>query len=164
MHCGPFSPASVVDARNMGEAQWYPAADAINSDDQRAQAFVSFPGSQWTGKIKATGPNPAVIGDADTVTQVTVNVERKARNSGGNPVDFRASLYVGGVLQADNQADAVNAWPTTDTVKSYTFAVNLTGAQVKAADFGFALAAVTTGAKYTNLLSIDSITFEFEYS
>jgi len=162
MRSGPYSPQSANESRQAGESVWQNPNNILASDNTRAQAMLMYPGSQQSGKLNAMNPGSTEIPDAAAVTQVLVNVERSAGNSGGSPKDLRASLIIGGVLQADNQAKAA-VWPTSDSVVTYTFNVSLTGAQVKAADFGFSLSAITAGAKYQNVVRVDSVTFEFEY-
>lgn len=161
MHTGPLSPSSITNSVTAGEANWANPGNAVGSDNAKATALLSGM-QQQTGKLQAWNPNPTDIADSDTVAQVAVNVEKSAGSLAGSPVDLRASLYVGGVLQADNQA-AAGVWPTSDTVNTYVFAVNLTGAQVKASDFGFMLSAKASGSRFTNGVNVDNITFEFDY-
>lgn len=161
MHVGPLPPGSVSSIPSLGAQGWDTPSNAIGSDNVKTQAMVLYPGSRQTQILQAVNPNPADLADDAAVTKVTVNVERSANNSGGSPKDAIAKLYVGGILQSDDQSNT-NTWTTSDTVVSYVFAVNLTGAQVKSSDFGFGLAVGSSGAKYHNVVKVDSITFEFD--
>jgi hypothetical protein len=137
---GPSNASSFSsDAANGGTKVWSSPERAESSDDSkaRASAGASTGVSEYLKALSIA--DFSEIPDTAIVPQVVVEVEK---SSPGNAGDSEAKLVVAGVVQTDNQAEsAFFPWPASDAYSTYTFTVDLTGAQAKAADFGFVFAA-----------------------
>jgi hypothetical protein len=99
-------------------------------------------------RAKAQGFDFSAIPDGATIDGILVEIERRC--AAGAAKDYRVQLLdASGALVGDNKADTVNAWPGTDTVKSYGEATDKwnaspTVAMVKDADFGVVLSVQAT--------------------
>jgi hypothetical protein len=117
------------------------------SDPNDGEVWLQQPGGEWRYRELEVSIShleaafPAIT--CGTPTKVTVDVAHRAEYQDGASFvrDFVLSLTVGGVIQSMNLADAVS-WPTTQTVKSYEFTVNLpSAADFAAGDVGAVLKA-----------------------
>lgn len=161
---GPHN-ASVFanDAGNGATTDWLNPANAQASDNLYASTSpFGTGGGRLMRRLAATSVSGfSDIADDAVVSQILVEVERVANDGvSGGALDNEAALIVGGVVQDDNQSQ-VGHWPLVEGYASYAFAVNLTGAQVKAADFGFALGAVEISV---GTAQVDHIRFTATYA
>jgi hypothetical protein len=148
---GPFSFTSFSNDASVGDKAWITPGNTFD-DDGFFSVCSALPGGQSSNRHKSLAISGAeAIPDAANVSEITISVRRFA--AGGSANDTDAILVVGGVVQADNQKALT--WPSSEESIVYTFAVSLTGAQVKAADFGFVFRGENAGG--TPSLVIDSI-------
>jgi hypothetical protein len=155
---GPLAPAAVVDDASFGGAGWFPASNAISSDDLYAQ---TAPAGSPTHYLKATTfgfsiPAPALI------LGIEVLVERKSM--GGAIVDSRARIVKGGVIGTAERALG-GAWSTTETTVTYGSPSDLWGttwtpSDINNAGFGFALSV----DDMTDLALVDQVRIKVTYS
>ncbi|HSP98685.1 MAG TPA: hypothetical protein VL049_15800 [Candidatus Dormibacteraeota bacterium] len=135
---GPLSPAAVVDDSSFGGAGWFPASNAIASDDLYA---LAAPGMSPTHYLKATTFGFAIPAPAQ-IQGIEVFVERHAAL--GTIFDSRARIVKGGVIGTAERALGGN-WPSvTDATVTYGNPSDLWGETWTPADinnngFGFAL-------------------------
>jgi hypothetical protein len=168
------SPGTITnDASVLGPA-WANPGNVASSDDSYATISI-FEGSEPTQRIKATNFGFGIPEDA-TITGIVVEVERKAdKNKEGNVAgDLDAILIKAGVLQtdetgADDKADLISFWPTTDTIKSYGSSTDLWGntwtpADINDKGFGFALRAYLQANTSKRTASVDYIGINVYYT
>jgi hypothetical protein len=155
---GPLPPAAVVDDGSIGGAGWFPASNAILSDNQYAQAA---PAGSPTHYLKATNfgfsiPAPAAI------LGIEVLVERKSTS--GTIADSRARIVKGGVIGTAERAQP-GAWSTTESTVTYGTPSDLWGetwtpADINSTGFGFALSVDDS----TDLALVDQVRIKVTYS
>lgn len=110
------------------------------------------------------GDSGGVPADA-TINGITVTIKRR-RQGTGSVVDSVVRLVVGDVMVGDNKAKASN-WPTSAEEASYgggadTWGLTVTAAQIRASDFGVALA-VTQPASGASA-EVDSGTIRVQFN
>lgn len=150
------------DPANAGIHAWNNPANAQADDDAVADTGVMGIAAN-SEYLKGLNPGfPGVPNTAD-VTEVRVRVRRHESLGAGTLEDQEAKLVVGGVVQVDNQAK-VGGWPLAEEETVYTLAVALTGAQIRAADFGFVLSGVETTGVGAVTGNVDSMTIEADWS
>ena len=132
-----LSPGTVVNDSSFGDVAW--GAGTLNnckvSDDSYTTVSVGaiIPNSNY---LKPTN-YASTIPDGSTGITVVLNLER---SGGSNLKDARIRLVVGGVI-GSTEYKVVGNWPGTDAVQAYDFsAENPTPAQIRASDFGVAIA------------------------
>ena len=149
----------MVDDASFGGASWFPAANAIASDDMWA---VTAPGGSPTHYLKATNFAFAIPAPAQ-ILGIEVLVER--HSSVGTIFDSRARIVKGGVIGTAERALA-GTWPTvTDATVTYGSPSDLWGetwtpADINGAGFGFALS-VDDNA---DAAAVDHISIRVSYS
>ncbi|MFN8644166.1 MAG: hypothetical protein U0802_21860 [Candidatus Binatia bacterium] len=151
---GPLGPGAVVDDGSFGGASWFPATNALTSNDLWAQVA---PAGSPTHYLKATNyafsiPSPAQI------LGIEVQVER--HSALGSIHDARARIVKGGVVGATDRS-LPGAWPVApDTTATYGGPSDLWGttwtpADVNASNFGFALSVTdSTDAAFVDYIAI----------
>ncbi len=113
----------------------------------------------WKGLLLS---DTGVIPDTDLVTGVKVEIERKL-NGPYAIRDYQLFIVVGGaILGVVNHADTASNWPTVEAYKSYgidgdTWGKTLTGADVKAADFGVYLVIKNNDGDFSGTAYIDHV-------
>ncbi len=155
---GPLSPGAVVDDASFGGAGWFPAANAIASDNMYAQ---TAPGGSPTHYLKATNfgfviPSPAIV------LGIEVLVER--HSAVGTIFDSRARIVKGGVVGTAERALGP-VWPLTDATVTYGTPADLWGTTWTPADinnpgFGFALSVDDN----VDTAAVDHISIQVTYS
>lgn len=159
---GPNLVTSGTDDSAVGTVAWNNPGN-ITADDA-THATLTFGGPGVTSHY-LKGLNPGFTAVSGTISSVQLDIERNWNALGSGVDDSTVSLVVGGVLVGPNKA-AVGAWPTSDTVQSYTWSIpadtTLTPAQAKAADFGAVLSVTGSGA--TNVASVDFFKFTVTYT
>lgn len=145
---GPNSPSSVVDDSSYGTIAWSNPSYAQASDDQWAQApNNSSPAA--THYLKATDFGFSIPSGA-TIDGILLQIERHKGNL--DVKDARVRLVKGGVVQsAEDKADTVNSWPTSDTYKSYGGSSDLwsntwSPSDINSSGFGAVLSAGIAGS------------------
>lgn len=142
---GPANFATFSSDNAVGTVAWTNASNAQTSNNSRAQAAALSGLEQVSQYLKCLNASTDLsdIPDDDVVTAIQIRIERHRTGGGTTTVsDNAVRLVVGGVVQSDNQAQE-GTWPNgTDGAVTYDFeGLALTGAQVKASDFGVVLAA-----------------------
>jgi hypothetical protein len=115
----PYNPSSVVsDSSNGGTVSWASPLNATTSDNQYATSAGATGALSYYLKATNFGFN---IPATNTIVGIVVEIERKSSipPSGTGVVDNTVKLVKGGTVVGDNKADTANAWPTSDTYKSY---------------------------------------------
>ena len=106
------------------------------------------PGDDFTTHyLTVTGLASKVPNDA-TITDLVITVARKGSATPTlsiKTVDARASLMFGGVVQVEDQKDALTPYPAAEAEADYTFTTLPTVAQANAETFGFAIAFTVFG-------------------
>jgi hypothetical protein len=139
---GPNDPAVVVSDACVVGAAWFPAGNAVSSNDLYAQVS---PAGVPTQCLKATDYGFAIPSPAE-ITGIEVAIERHA-SAAGTITDSSVKIVKGGVITGTDHADTINTWPSTDGVAVYGGSGDLWGetwtpADINAAGFGAALSAV----------------------
>ncbi|MBX3023938.1 hypothetical protein KF840_03415 [bacterium] len=135
---GPLSPATAVDDASFGGAGWFPAANAISSDNQWASVT---PAGSPTHYLKVTTFGFSIPAPAQ-IQGIKVFVER--HSAVGTVFDARARIVKGGVIGSADRALPGN-WPMgSDVTVSYGGPADLWGttwtpADINSNGFGFAL-------------------------
>ena len=135
------SPGTIVSDASFGSVPWSNPGNASASDDSRATSALTGVDAN-SEYLKATnfGFDTDVPVGA-TITEYTVSVERSA-NAVDRLKDGRLRAVIGGVIGSNDYANVVN-WPDSDAVQTYNLLSDgPTAAQVRASDFGCALAAL----------------------
>lgn len=160
---GALAFTAAADAEGIGTATWTNPTNCLTGGDA-AWATDGAAGGVTTHYLQATaltGAALASVGDTDTVSQVQISVIRQKQGPGltSGILDNRACLIVDGTVVTANNQKNLSAWSNTSETITYTFSgLSLTGAQLKASNFGFALAADTNWTAGGNVIAaVDSI-------
>jgi hypothetical protein len=119
------TPATFSDDSSTGTEVWASPGNAAASDNSYTTVVVNGTTKPFSHYLKGLmGGNAFSLAAGDTPTLMTVDIERsKPAADFGDVRDVNVLLVKAGVIQSDNQADTLNDWPETDTVKSYTFSL-----------------------------------------
>jgi len=153
---GPFLFTTGADDAAVGTLAWTTPENALADDSSNA---IGPANTGTTHYLKVTGPTGvSSLPDSASITQIRVDIERRdiARTSASR--DSEVKLVVGGSVQSDNQGELVATWPSSMGVRTYTFAVSLTGAQFKASDFGVVLSALIFNSVQVDYIRVKDIT------
>lgn len=141
--------ATFADDNAVGSAVWASPGNALASDNAYASTFFPGAGGQShylkaTNSAYATGSNTLVIGS--TINFIDYNVERSKVAGAANVRDlFLYSVEAGFIISANNYADTLTDWGTSDAVVAHTQNTNLpSAATILASNWGFVLACQNT--------------------
>lgn len=147
---------------NPGNAQTQNDTDATNP------VTVAFPDNA-SSYLKALNYGDfSSIADGATIDLVTVYIRRKLTASGAQTVnDHVVKLVKGGTVSGNNKADLVTDYTDSYSIITYSYTpaqwgVTLTGADVKATDFGCVFSCKVT--EFCSGVSVDHIYMEITYS
>lgn len=148
------------DNSNGGFGNWImPSRVSISDDMHTMYATIGSFLSPYLTVLSV--PDFSVIPDSANVSDIILRVEKHA-NKLDMSFDDEIVLVVDGTIQTDNQK-LLTAWPLSDTVFIYHFYVTLTGAQIKAVNFGAAIsvqhidptmAGITSSIDHVNFTAI----------
>ena len=162
------SPSSCSTQTGVGTVAWATPLDAVSSNNIYATAS-NVRGNVTTNYLNCTGFNFSAVPAGAVITGITVYAER--RTSGGTIRDRFVYLIKGGTIStAFNAATATN-YPTTDTIEAHGGPSNMWGtswseAEVKAVNFGVALASYNVSTTSTNnrTVRVDHIQVRVDYT
>lgn len=169
---GPVSvtlnPSNCVNVAGIGTQAWGTPANAYTSND--AYATVSLNDFQVSEYLRCTGYGFAIPPGA-TILGVTVNVERRASNTGIRDAAMRLVRDVAGVatIQATDRSTLTN-YTTADVIEAHGGAADLWGgawtpADINLANFGAAFASQKPGAAgWTRTVSVDHMPIRVTYT
>lgn len=160
------SPANCANQGGIGSEAWVSPNNAVASDESQASATVDGTTSNY---LRCVGYAFALPAGA-TILGIEVRIERKAnRDSNGGSQDAAVRLVKAGAVQpADRSTGAV--YPLVDTVQTHGTPTDLwgttwTAAEVNAADFGAAFAAVKPSANGpAHVVTVDHIAITVHYT
>jgi hypothetical protein len=165
---GPRYPTTVLtEVGPSGGNDWTDAAFVASNDTAEATITApTFDAGDTSYRLKATNFGfDAVIAAGDTITGITVEIERDA--PAGTASDNEVRLYDStGTLVGDNKASATS-WPTTPAIATYgsssdTWAASLDAADIRSSGFGVSLI-VNADANNTDI-GVDFIRVTIEYT
>ena len=146
----------------VGSVDWNNASNALTDNSSYAD---STPGTgNQSYYLWLTNPNPTEIGDSDTIDAIRVRIRRDA--SVNNRISWNTiRLVVAGSVSGDDNVISGN-WSTASTTDtagdlvSDAWGLSLTGSDVKASNFGIAVAINGAGSAQGRVEFAD-ITFEY---
>ncbi|MDP1681220.1 MAG: hypothetical protein Q8L39_05535, partial [Burkholderiales bacterium] len=160
------SPTTCASIAGIGTVAWSNPARAISSNNSYATATVD---GTTTRYLQCTGYNFAIPTGA-TINGITVSVERRSnRITDGGSKDAAMRVVKAGVIGATDRSTATT-YTTADVIEAHGGAADLWGdawtpAQINAANFGAAFAAIkanAAGASHT--ISVDHVRITIDYS
>lgn len=167
---GPNSPGTVVDDATVGTVAWTNPDNAKVSDNVYATALD---GAVTTHYLKASNLGFAIPAGA-TINGIVVEIERAGYDLGGGVLVKDSAVRIikaDGTVGTTNKGDTVNAWPVTDTYKTYGSSSDLwgetwTSADINDVDFGVVLSALLTetGPEGPNFANVDHIRITVYYT
>ena len=163
------SPAAAGDCSSqggLGAVAWTSPGSAISSNDAYASASVD---GQTTNYLRCMNYGFSVP-FGSTILGIEVRVERKSdRTSNGGSRDAAVRLVKGGAIQATDRSSA-SIYTIADQVETHGGPADLWGttwtpAEINAADFGAAFAAIKPSASGPpHLITVDHIAITVYYS
>lgn len=147
----------------VGSVDWTNPSNAL-TDDSTYASVVTGTGNQ-SYYLWLTNPNPTEIGDSDTIDAIRIRMRRDA-STNNRVEDYEIRIIVAGVVSGDNKADTVTKWGVVSTTITYgdlasdVWSLTLTGADVKASNFGFAVSIEGAGGAEGRVEFVD-VTFEY---
>ncbi|MCR4304740.1 MAG: hypothetical protein NUV63_11050 [Gallionella sp.] len=169
---GPVSvtlnPLNCVNVAGIGTLAWATPANAVSSNN--AYATVSLNDFQVSNYLRCTGYGFAIPAGA-TILGVTVNVERRASNTGIRDAAMRLVRDVAGTpaIQATDRSTPTN-YTTLDVIEAHGGAADLWGgiwtpADINLANFGAAFASQKPGtAGWARTVSVDNMPIRVTYT
>lgn len=160
------SPASCASQGGIGSEAWVSPNNAFASDESHASATVDGTTSNYLRCVGYAFAIPAFA----TILGIEVHIERKSnRTSNGGSEDAAVRLVKAGAVQAaDRSTGAV--YPLADAVQTHGGPLDLwgttwTAAEVNAADFGAAFAAIKPSANGPeHIVTVDHIAITVHYT
>lgn len=151
---------------------WSSPSSAQNTDATNATVLTSSDGNTATLLAMNASTGLSGLSNSDIINGITVTIRKNANaNTQFNFVqDVNVQLYIAGVASGTNKADTVTQWPDTETSFVYggptdTWGlVGLTGADLKASNFGVGVIAALTSAFSSTQASINSILLTVDYT
>ena len=136
-------PSSGYDDSSYGTFSWSDVSYITASDTNYATSNI---GDGSTHYLKATGFDFSSVPDTATIDGIQVEIQRYKSGNGGDIKDAVVQLLKAGSTVGNSKADTVNAWPTTDTWKTYGGSSDLwgttwTASDIKNSNFGVVLSA-----------------------
>lgn len=143
---GPITFSAGSDDAGVGTFAWASTSNVTADDGSYAAASNLSAATSHYLFAQNVSSGLSAIPDGANVTNVELIIERSQSGFGADVTDSTVKMIVAGSVSGDNKA-AAGAWPGSDTQKSYSYAPGaggwnvgtLTGAQVKATNWGFAL-------------------------
>lgn len=163
---GPQSPTAAANDGGTG-IPWNNPTNILSPDGSYASVSLTnvFP---VTEGLQATGFDFSAIPDGATISGVVVEVLRSCTTTSGSPRDSVIRLLKSSTPSGNNKATGTT-WPTTDAYATYGGAADLwgttlTAAEVKNSGFGVAVAAQTSGGKYSTTVRLDHVRITVYYT
>lgn len=155
-------PTVAANNTDIGTVAWSNVNNALADDANNASCA---PGAAVSNYLLLTGFDFSALGDSDTINAIQATAIRSS-NSNNRISDNSIRLFVAGVASGDNKA-AAGGWPSAEASPTYgdltsdSWGLTLTGADVKASNFGIAIA-INGNAGWQGF--VDTIALNLDYT
>jgi hypothetical protein len=132
-------PTVATNNTDIGSVAWSNVNNALADDANNASCA---PGASTSNYLLLTGFDFSALGDSDVINGILVTITRSS-NTNGRISDNSVRLFVAGSAAGDNKAGG--SWAAAEADVDYgglsdDWSLSLTGADVKASNFGIAIA------------------------
>lgn len=164
-------PTNITDNNAIGTLSWSSPENAGASDDSPAFVSRTPAAAAISHYLNAVGYDFSEVPDGATIDGIVVGMERTGFNTGTGVKDHTCKLVKGGVVSGDNKADTGTLWTSaveetvTRGADDDLWGLELTADDVKAADFGFALAVTIGGDNLSDSFAlVDDLPITVHYT
>ncbi len=157
---GPLSPTTCANTAGIGTNPWLPSPGIPESTTLQAN------NNDVSNYLKCTGYGFTIPAGA-IIDGITVTINRSASRA-TMVQDAAMRIVKNGAIGVTDKSDAVSFWPTTAASQSYGNATDLWGttwtvADINAANFGAAIAAIASNGSGNVTPTVNSITITVNY-